>query len=111
MHKLGEFHKSIYFIGKQIPKRDRFGIHLKLEETCLDSIKLAVIAALETKEGKHRHVNELRINVEVMKHLVRTMSELAIIQTKTYLALEAELQEISKMANGWLKYLERKEAW
>lgn len=34
------------------------------------------------------------------------MQELGIIEQKKYLELELDLQEISKMANGWIKYLQ-----
>ena len=36
------------------------------------------------------------------------MDELKIIHNEKYIELEADLQEISKMTNGWIKYLERK---
>lgn len=34
------------------------------------------------------------------------MNELKIIENKSYIILEGQLQEISKMASGWIKYLE-----
>lgn len=34
------------------------------------------------------------------------MHELKIIEDRPYIVLEAQLQEISKMATGWIKYLQ-----
>jgi hypothetical protein len=39
------------------------------------------------------------------KHLVRTMHELAIVTDQEYIAIETILIEISKMTNGWIKYI------
>jgi hypothetical protein len=44
--------------------------------------------------------------IETLKQLVRLTSDLEIIDMKKYLTLESELQEISKMTNGWIKYLQ-----
>jgi len=54
-------------------------------------------------------VQELKIKIEVSKRLIRLMSELNIITQKKYITLETNLQEISKMAANWYKYLIKKE--
>ena len=43
--------------------------------------------------------------IELLKRLIRIAGELNIIQNNKYLELESDLQEISKMTNGWIKYL------
>jgi hypothetical protein len=59
---------------------------------------------LEIKPNKIAPLNSARIKIETLKRLIRIASELNIINSKRYLELELDLQEISKMANGWLKY-------
>ncbi|MBU1180366.1 hypothetical protein KJ885_05465 [Patescibacteria group bacterium] len=44
-----------------------------------------------------------------MKKFIRLMHELNLIQLKNYLLLQKQLQEISKMATGWMKYSQKKE--
>lgn len=105
IHKLDEFYRNIYLLGKQIPKRDHFGIFLKIENVLLDIFELVITAALETRINKTIPLNSARIKIEILKRLIRLIQELNIIESKTYLALEADLQEISKMINGWIKYL------
>lgn len=51
-------------------------------------------------------LKEGRIRAEVLKHLVRIEAELKIIPEKQYLELAGLLQEISKMINGWIKYMQ-----
>jgi len=44
------------------------------------------------------------VEIEILKHLIRTENELCIIDAKTYLRLAEQLVEISKMTNGWIGY-------
>ncbi len=92
-------------LSPRIPKKDRFGIYLKIENLCLDIIELLVNAALESKNDKTPALHLARIKIEVLKRLIRIVYELKIIENKKYIILEADLQEISKMVNGWIKYL------
>ncbi|MEI6238030.1 MAG: four helix bundle protein [bacterium] len=87
-------------------KRDKFGIYLKVENICIDLIIISIDAALNQKDRKKSLLHELRIKIETLKQLIRAMSELKIIEDKPYIFLETQLQEISKMATGWIKYLE-----
>ena len=88
-----------------MPKRDRFGLHLKIEHLCVEILEQAIVATLEQKENKKPILQSLRIKIEVAKRLIRTAHELNIIQRKTYFDLQMKLQEISKMTNGWIRYL------
>lgn len=92
-------------LGKQISKRDHFGIFLKIENIYLETLELIIAAALEEKDNKLGYLKPARIKIEILKRLVRNCLELKIIEDKNYLLLETQLQEISKMVNGWIKYL------
>jgi len=105
VHKLCEFYKIIYAILPKIPKKDRYGIYLKMENICLETIYLSINASLEAKDKKLPLVKEMRIKIEILKRFVRILKELNIIEDKKYLNLETCLQEISKMTNGWIKFL------
>jgi len=105
IHRLDELYKTIYLLGHKIPKRDRFGLHANIESVCLNILELIITAALEARENKKQILNTARIKIEVLKRLIRAENELNIIPAKTYLELELQLQEVSKMTNGWIKYL------
>jgi len=105
VHKVCEFYKSIYALSQKIPKKDRYGIYLKIENICLDTFYLTINASLETKDKKLPLVNEMRIKIEILKRFIRILKELNIIEDRVYLNLEICLQEISKMTNGWIKFL------
>ena len=100
-----EFHKKIYLLASKIPKRDRFGIHKTIEDLSLELVRSVISAAFEQKNRKTELLETARVTTEVLKRLVRIVNELNIIPLHAYLALESDLQEISKMTNGWIKYL------
>jgi hypothetical protein len=52
----------------------------------------------------------LRIRIGLLQNLIRTENELCIIGEKSYLHLSSQIIEISKMANGWLNYINTKGA-
>ena len=62
-------------------------------------------AAFEIKTNKFPILNSARIKIEILKRLFRIACELKIIEDKKYLRFEFDLQEISRMTNGWIKYL------
>jgi len=64
---------------------------------------------LLSKDKKQIPLQKLRINIEILKRLIRISQEIGIITTKIYLQLESQLQEISKMATNWLNYTNKKQ--
>ncbi|MFA6273741.1 MAG: four helix bundle protein [Candidatus Paceibacterota bacterium] len=96
----------LYLIGNKLSKRDKLGIHNHVEKEFLQTFSLLISASLETKLEKTKILKKSRIQIEILKQLVRTEFELKIIFQKNYLIIQEKLQEISKMTNGWIKYLE-----
>jgi len=70
---------------------------------------LSIEAALIERPDKIATVKRLRICIDVTKRLIRLCQELKIIEDKKYFSLQEKLIEASKMAHGWLAYLQRKE--
>lgn len=92
-------------LSYKISKRDRLGIFAKVEKIILEITELSITASLESKTNKFAHLNSARIKIETLKRFFRIAHELKIINQKTYIDLELDLQELSKMTNGWIKYL------
>ena len=88
-----------------MPKRDRFGIHRTIEQVSFELMRLVITAAFEQKDRKMEFLESARVSAEVLKRFIRMIHELNIIPLNAYFELESDLQEISKMTNGWFKYL------
>ena len=78
---------------------------MKIEALCLEIISQIITAAFEPKNKKLEVLYSARIKIELLKRLFRLAYELKIIGVRFYLDFESDLQEISKMVNGWIKYL------
>ena len=82
------------------------GIHNYIEKEFLQAFSFLINASLEPKSEKVTSVKKARLQIETLKQLFRTEYEIKVITEKAYLNIELKLQEISKMTNGWLKYLQ-----
>src|SRR3989344_5558591 len=76
VHKISELYKKLYRLGNKIPKRDKFGLHLKIENLCLDLLNLSIQAGLSNRQTKIIQLGNLRLIAENCKHLVRMANEL-----------------------------------
>lgn len=103
-------YKEIYQLATRIPKRDRYGIHAQIENMCLEMITLSIESSLTPKQNKVQPLETLRTKTEVIKQLIRIANEVNVYTDKTYMVLQERLQEISKMTNGWLKYVKQNPA-
>mgnify|MGYP001564187510 CR=1 FL=1 len=109
VHGVTEFYKQVYLLSGKIDKRNKFGIWLKTENSCLEILHLTIKASFTSRQNKMVLLDSSRTEIEFLKRLFTIVCELEIIQPKNYLKLESDLQEISKMTNGWIKYLTQKE--
>ena len=100
----------MYVASAKLSKRDKLGIHAIIEKTCIDILSLAIEASLKPKITKKESLEILRIKIGLLQNLIRTEYELEIIDQKRYLYLSSQTIEISKMANGWLNYVNTKGA-
>lgn len=109
VHTIGRLYLDLYRHGTRVSKRDRYGIHRTIEDECLATLRVAIRAALEKPGAKTALVRSLTIEVELLKHLVRGAHEVGSILLPAYIEIQKRLQEISRDASAWLKYLERSE--
>lgn len=105
VHHIHIVYKEIYQLGRKIPKRDKLGLHRTIEELCLSTLTASIRASLSSKQDKSPVIREIRIAVETLKYLIRVSCELRVIEEKHYVSVEGKLQEISKMAVGWERYI------
>ncbi|OHA18785.1 MAG: hypothetical protein A2664_04735 [Candidatus Taylorbacteria bacterium RIFCSPHIGHO2_01_FULL_46_22b] len=108
IHCISILYKELYATADKFPKQHKLGIHAEILRQSLKILSLAVEAAFKSKFLKLPILEKLRIEIEILKHLVRTENELKIIDTKIYLRLSEQLVEISKMTSGWLKFITQK---
>jgi len=98
----------VYIGSGKVSKRDKLGIYAKVENTLIESLALSIEATYRTRAEKKSVLESVRIKIEIEKQLIRTAYEIGALSEVQYLRWQLSLQEISKMTNGWIKYLETK---
>jgi hypothetical protein len=96
---------ALYRIGKTLPKRDHFGIHMKMENLSLAMLEAGINAQFAHERIKIPFLEKIRAAAEIEKHLIRTAWNVHVLAEKDYADLAVMLVEISKMTNGWIKYV------
>jgi len=93
-----------YLRCQTIPKKDRFTIGQKAENTLLEIMTL-VVSAYHTKDSvrKREILSQINIKVEGIKILFRLAKDVKAIEQQPYIDYESRLQEIGKMLGGWMR--------
>ncbi|MCI0619591.1 four helix bundle protein [Candidatus Wolfebacteria bacterium] len=100
-------YKELYRIGKQLPKRERFGIHARAEDTLLSCLTLSIQSALASKQEKVALLRSLQIRLEVVKQFVRLEHELEVLPAERYWMIAGQLRDLSRETAGWYNYAKR----
>lgn len=102
--KLYSFYKDLFAALKLFPQKDRYTLGQKLETITLEVFELISRVQLYPKEQKIDILIQMSSKIDLLKVLLRLSNENKVLNTKIYLLLQEQLQEIGKMAGGWLKY-------
>jgi hypothetical protein len=109
IHKVYALYVLFYKYNKLFPKRDRFVLSVRIEESILEVLELFLLAQTKEKSSKLLILNKADLRLKTARLLVRIAYEIKAIDQKKYLALEEKLLEIGKMLGGWIKSTNTKE--
>ena len=98
-----DFYKELYLTIEKMPKKDKYTLGEKLENSTLNLLELLLAASFTERERKVNLLNQAAAKLDLLKILVRLAENLQAISTKKYLYLEEILQEIGRMLGGWIK--------
>lgn len=103
--KLYEFYKNLYSALKLFPKRDRYALGQRVDNTTLEIFELLFKIGGVNKEHKIEILQVVSAKLDLLKVLLRLARDNQSLADKTYINLQAYLQEIGKMIGGWMRYL------
>ena len=89
------------------PKHERYSIGEKIEGAILESLENVLATTIATKYEKEKFLLRLGVKIDLLKILFRLSFNLKFIEFKDYLEIEKRLNELGKMAGGWIKYARR----
>jgi hypothetical protein len=107
INKMRILHKDIYTIGQRLPKKDKLGIHQTIEHEALRVLASLTEAAFTRRDQKLRPLELARIRSSILQHMIRSESELEILDKRTYLRLSEQLVDLSKEISGWISFVSK----
>lgn len=98
-----ELYKEFYKLRLTVPKQDRYVLWQKCESTLITVLEGILLASQQSKIEKLPTLEKTSVKLNFLKICVRLMKDVKAISPKTYIVLEANLDEIGKMLGGWIK--------
>jgi hypothetical protein len=89
----------------RFPKFERYGLGLKLDNSCLLLLEQIITAEQTTPVLKDKALLEASIKTEIIKIFLRLALEQKLIKETSYFAWSSMLIEIGRMIGGWKKSL------
>jgi hypothetical protein len=89
-----------------IPKSQRFTFGQRLDNLTLDALMLVVKAIYSPAKEKARQLSDLNLLLEQLRVLWRLVQERRWISQQQLLFVNGKIDEVGRMAGGWLKQVE-----
>jgi hypothetical protein len=103
LKKIYNLYKELNGLRVRVPKQDRYTLWERCEKTNLEVLELILLAAQRQKPDKYRALEMASAKLNVLRMLIRLTKDVKAIDTKRYLALELQIDEIGRMLGGWMK--------
>jgi four helix bundle protein len=99
--KLEELDAYSHQVSMQFPKYERHVLCAEIRASCNRLLRLTIQAA--KRYHKKTTVQDLDIEVEVLRVLVRKAHRLRYINQKRYETWSRQIDEVGRMLGGWIK--------
>jgi len=103
IHKTYKFYLFLYSLTQSFPKKDRYTLGQRNENTTLEILELLFLANSKQKTSRLMILNKIDVKLKVLKTLVRLCFDTKTIDQKKYILLQEKLQEIGKILGGWIR--------
>ena len=105
VYKLGyDLLLAIYGRTKLFTREYKYSIGERIKNETVEMLINIYKANKSKKENRFQYIDDARQNVEVIRLLLRICKDLKIIGMKGFVALNVEVEELSKQLASWQKY-------
>lgn len=102
-----QYVEMIYYtlnILEKYPKVERFSLVSSIKESTYEGMREIIKAQKEYNKSKRlEHLNQLDVELKLLKVLVRISYKKRHINSKNYLAWSKKITNISNLMGGWMK--------
>lgn len=103
------FYLELYSCTTRFPKKDRYTLGLKCENTALEILELFFVTNAQRDQCKLTPLQQTDLKLKMLMMFVRLAYDTKTVYQKQYIRLQERLHEIGRMLGGWLKSLRRPE--
>ena len=103
LKKSYDLYIEFYKLRLTVPKQDRYTLWQKSENILIEVIEGILFASQQSKIEKLPTLEKVSVKLNFLKICIRLMKDIKAITPKTYIVIEANLDEIGKMLGGWIK--------
>jgi len=103
LKKSYDLYKEFYNLRLTVPKQDRYTLWQKCESMLVEILQGLLYASQQSKIEKLPTLEKTSVKLNFLKICIRLTKDVKAINPKTYIILEANLDEIGKMLGGWIK--------
>jgi len=101
-----QYVELIYYteqILKKYPKSERFSLVVKIKNNTYEGLKMIILAYKEyDKASKLKALNDLDVNLKVLKVLIRISKRSKYISVNNYTAWVKKITNINNLMLGWI---------
>lgn len=103
--KLYELYKTFYSYSVLFPKKDKYTLGVKCELHIISTLELLLEAGAVSRTEKLVLIKKANVKFDTLKLFIRLLKDLDIIDSKKYLGLQKQIQEIGQQLGGWQRSL------
>ncbi len=98
-----DLYKAFYGCRDHIAKQDRHTLWQRSENLVLDLLQSIISASQQEKAQKAATLEQVSVQLNMLRILLRLTKDLKVIDPNKYLTLEERVDEVGRMLGGWLR--------
>jgi hypothetical protein len=106
--KTYDLYLTLYQLEKSIQKNVRYTLWQKIQNLNLQILENLVLLGYLPQESRLSDLKKTSARLDLIRILVRMACDIKSINTKKYLSIQENIDEIGRMLGGWIKSLEVK---
>jgi hypothetical protein len=103
LKKSYDLYKLLYDCRKHVPKQDRYAMWQHCEVMTLAVIECLLSASQTPRKDKLPILEQASLKLNLLRVFVRLAKELHIIDSKKYVCIQVDIDEMGKMLGGWIR--------
>ncbi len=98
-----DLYKDFYNLRLSVPKQDRYTLWQKCESLLIEVLEGILLASQQSKSEKLPTLEKTSVKLNFLRVCIRLMKDIKAIDSKKYIIIEANLDEIGRMLGGWIR--------